>query len=302
MIDFNDIALFVQVARCGSFSEAGRRLGMPPNTVSRRIQELEDHLGSRLMQRSTRKLTLTDAGQELLERCAEAVDSLQQASQDLTAGRKVPSGLVRVTSTANFLDFYTAETAAAFLEQYPQVRLEFLLDDAMVDLVADRIDVAFRSGADTETGYIAHRMPVPPIALFASPAYVGKYGTPRTLAELTRHRCLTVPHPSSRALWRLQGPEGVEEQVDVGGPFSVGNTRALHQAAVAGLGIALLPSVITVADIARGALVPILPQYSRRNQSLCVVYPSHRQVSPAVKAFVASVMREFEQALALHGA
>jgi len=301
MIDFNDIALFVQVARCGSFSEAGRRLGMPPNTVSRRIQELEDHLGSRLMQRSTRKLTLTDAGQQLHDRCVEAVDSLQQASQDLTAGRKVPSGLVRVASTANFLDFYTPETAAAFLEQYPQVRLEFLLDDAIVDLIADRIDVAFRSGADNETGYIAQRMPVPPIALFASPDYVGKHGSPRTLAELTRHRCLTVPHQSSRALWRLHGPEGVEEQVEVGGPFAVGSARALHQAAVAGLGIALLPSVITADDIARGALVPILPQYSRSNQSLCVVYPSHRQVSPAVKVFVASVMQTFEQAFALHG-
>lgn len=301
MIDFNDIALFVQVARCGSFSEAGRRLGMPPNTVSRRIQELEEHLGSRLMQRSTRKLTLTDAGQQLHDRCAEAVDSLQQASQDLTAGRKVPSGLVRVASTANFLDFYTPETAAAFLEQYPQVRLEFLLDDAIVDLIADRIDVAFRSGADNETGYIAQRMPVPPIALFASPDYVGKHGSPRTLAELARHRCLTVPHQSSRALWRLHGPEGVEEQVEVGGPFAVGSARGLHQAAVAGLGIALLPSVITADDIARGALVPILPQYSRSNQSLCVVYPSHRQVSPAVKVFVASVMRTFEQAFALHG-
>ncbi|MGB3877123.1 MAG: LysR family transcriptional regulator [Shinella zoogloeoides] len=301
MFDFNDIALFVQVVRYGSFSEAGRRLGMPPNTVSRRIQGLEDQLGSRLMQRSTRKLTLTDAGQGFYDRCTEAVDSLQQASQDLTAGRKVPSGLVRVASTANFLDFYTPAAAAAFLEEYPQVRLEFLLDDAMVDLIADRIDVAFRGGADSETGYIAHRMPVPPIALFASPDYVGKHGIPRTLAELARHRCLTMPHPSSRALWRLQGSDGVEEQVEVAGPFAAGNTRALHQAALAGLGIALLPSVVTVADIARGALVPVLPQYSRGNQSLCVVYPSHRQVSPAVKAFVTSVMRKFEQAFALHG-
>jgi len=209
MIDFNDIALFVQAARCGSFSETGRRVGMPPNTVSRRIQELAEHLGSRLMQRSTRKLTLTDAGQEFHDRCAEAVDSLQQASQDMTAGQKVPSGLVRVASTANFLDFYTPETAAAFLEQYPQVRLEFLLDDAMVDLIADRIDVAFRGGADSETGYIAHRMPVPPFALFASPDYVGKHGSPRTLAELTRHRCLATPRPSGRAIWRLMGPEGV---------------------------------------------------------------------------------------------
>lgn len=301
MIDFNDVALFVQVVRCGSFSEAGRRLGMPPNTVSRRIQELEEQLGSRLMQRSTRKLTLTDAGQELHDRCAAAVDDLQQAGQDLTAGRKVPSGLVRVAATANFLDFYTPDLVAAFLDDYPQVRLEFLLDDAMVDLIADRIDVAFRGGADSETGYIAHRMRIATVALFTSPAYVAKYGAPRTLAELTHHRCLTMPHPAGHAVWRLQGPEGIEEQVEVSGPFAVGNTRALHQAAIAGLGIALLPSVIPAADIARGALVPVLPHYGRRNQSLCVVYPSHRQVSPAVKVFVASVLRKFEQEFATQG-
>lgn len=299
MVDFNDVALFVQVVRCGSFSEAGRRLGMPPNTVSRRIQELEEQLGARLMQRSTRKLTLTDAGREFHDRCAAAVDGLQQASQDLTAGRKVPSGLVRVAATANFLDFYTPELAAAFLDEYPQVRLEFLLDDAMVDLIADRIDVAFRGGGEDEAGYIAHRMKITPIGLFASPGYLDRHGTPQTLADLARHRCLTAPRQSgARTLWRLQGPGGAEDQVEVSGSFAASNTRALHQAAVTGLGVALLPSAITAADVAAGKLVCVLPQYCRNNQSLCVVYPSHRQVSPAVKAFVASVMQKFEKEFA----
>lgn len=294
MVDFNDIALFVQVVRCGSFSEAGRRLGMPPNTVSRRIQELEGQLGSRLMQRSTRKLTLTDAGREFHDRCAAAVDGLQQASQDLTAGRKVPSGLVRVAATANFLDFYTPDLVAAFLEDHPQVRLEFLLDDAMVDLIADRIDVAFRGRAEDGAGYIAHRIGIAPVGLFASPRYLDRYGAPATLAALAQHRCLTPPRQAGRSLWRLQGPEGGEEQVEVGGPFAASATGALRAAAVAGLGIALLPGGITSGDVAAGTLVPVLPAYSRPNQSFCVVYPSHRQVSPAVKAFVASVLRKFD--------
>ncbi len=297
MVDFNDVALFVQVVRCGSFSEAGRRLGMPPNTVSRRIQELEDQLGARLMQRSTRKLTLTDAGQEFHDRCATAVDGLEQASQDLTAGSRVPSGLVRVGATANFLDFYTPQLVAAFLKTYPQVRLEFLLDDAIADLIADRIDVAFRGGSGDGSGYVAHRMPITPIGLFASPDYLKRRGAPRTLAELASHDCLTAPRQSGHSVWRLQGPKGIEEQVEVSGTFAASTTRALHLAAVAGLGIALLPRAITAADIAAGRLVPVLPQYERRNQSMCVVYPSHRQVSPAVKAFVASVMRRFEEEL-----
>lgn len=302
MVDFNDIALFVQVVRCGSFSEAGRRLGMPPNTVSRRIQELEAELGSRLMQRSTRKLTLTDAGREFHDRCAAAVDGLQEASQDLTAGRKVPSGLVRVAATANFLDFYTPELAAAFLDEYPQVRLEFMLDDGIADLIADRIDVAFRGGAEEEAGYIAHRMPITPISLFASPGYLRRHGAPRTLADLAHHRCLTVPRSSGRALWRLQTPDGPDEQVEVSGSFAASNSRALCQAAVAGLGIALLPGAIAGTDVAAGRLAPVLPQYGRRNQSLSVVYPSHRQVSHAVKAFVAAVMRKFEAEFASYAA
>jgi DNA-binding transcriptional LysR family regulator len=294
MVDLNDIALFVQVVRCGSFSEAGRRLGMPPNTVSRRVQELEDRLGARLMQRSTRKLTLTDAGREFHDRCVAAIDDLQQASQALTAGSRVPSGLVRVAATANFLDFYTPQLAAAFLETYPQVRLEFLLDDAIVDLIADRIDVAFRGGNGDGAGYVAHRMPIAPIGLYASPDYLGRHGAPQTLAELAGHQCLAAPRPAGHAVWRLQGPDHSEEHVEVTGTFSASTTRALHLAAVASLGIALLPGAMTAADVAAGRLVPVLPQYKRRDQSMCVVYPSHRQVSPAVKAFVTSVMKRFE--------
>lgn len=295
MVDFNDIALFVQVVRSGSFSEAGRKLGMPSNTVSRRIQELEGQLGARLLQRTTRKLTLTDAGQEFHDRCAASIDGLQQASQDLTAGSKVPSGLVRVASTANFLDFYTPDLVSAFLDTYPQVRLEFLLDDAMADLIADRIDVAFRGGSAEGSGYIAHRMPIASIGLFASPDYLSRHGMPLTLTDLADHRCLTTPRPSGRSVWRLQGTGDAEEQVEVAGAFIANTTRALHLAAVAGLGIALLPGAITSADVAAGKLVPVLPQYKRRDQMMCVVYPSHRQVSPAVKAFVASVMQRFEE-------
>jgi DNA-binding transcriptional LysR family regulator len=203
-----------------------------------------------------------------------------------------------VASTANFLDFYTPQMVAAFLKTYPQVRFEFLLDDAMVDLIADRVDVAFRGGAADRSGYIAHKISVASIGLFASPDYLEQHGSPQTLAELADHRCLTVPRQSARAVWRLQGPDGVEEHVEVTGPFAASTTRALHLAALAGLGIALLPGAVVAADIAGGRLVPVLSDYKRHDQSMSVVYPSHRQVSPAVKAFVASVIRTFEDKMA----
>ncbi len=142
MLDLNDIGLFVQVVRFGSFAEAGRRLGIPANTVSRRIQELEEQLGARLMQRSTRKLKLTDAGHELYGNSAAAVDGLQQAGEDLIAGARIPRGLIRVAMPADFFDFYKMEWVAEFLASHPQVRIEFVLSDATVDLIEEGIDVA----------------------------------------------------------------------------------------------------------------------------------------------------------------
>src|SRR6202162_2524007 len=134
MLDLNDIGLFVQVFRFGIFAEAGRRLGIPANTVSRRIQELEEQLGARLMQRSTRKLKLTDAGHELYGNSAAAVDGLQQAGEDLIAGTRVPRGLIRVAMPADFFDFYRMEWVAEFLASNPQVRIELVYIEAPSEL------------------------------------------------------------------------------------------------------------------------------------------------------------------------
>lgn len=297
MADLNDIALFVQVVQCGSFSEAGRRLGIPPNTVSRRIQQLETQLGTRLMQRSTRKLTLTDAGSVFHNRCAAAVAGLEQASQDLAVGSQTPSGLVRVAAPANFFDFYEIEWIAAFLEAYPLVRLDFVLDDAPADLITQRIDVAFRGSPVRESTYVTRRLLVTTSGLFASPDYLAARGTPAKLNDLTQHDCVIWPHPSGQVTWRLQGPDGFEEEVDVTGRFIANTLQALRRATLAGLGIALLPG-ITISDIAENRLVPVLPQYKRPGTGMSLVYPSRRQLPMAVSAFVASVEKNLSTAFA----
>ena len=224
MLDLNDIAVFVQVVRHGSFAEAGRRLGLPPNTVSRRIQQLEAQLGTRLLQRSTRKLTLTGAGQAFHEQCAEAVDGLVEAGQALITGSQEPSGRVRVAATADFFDFFPMAWVADFLAAYPLVRVEFVLSDAKADLIAEQIDIAFRGGALADSGYVARQLLGPRTdGLVASPAYLAARGTPATLGELADHDCVTPAHPSGRTTWRLTGPGGKEEEVQVGGRFR-GNT------------------------------------------------------------------------------
>lgn len=300
MLDLNDIAMFVQVVRHGSFAEAARRLGLPPNTVSRRIQQLEAQLGTRLMQRSTRKLTLTSAGQAFHERCAGAVDGLVEAGQELVAGSQEPSGLVRVAATADFFDFFPMEWVADFLAAHPLVRIDFVLSDAKADLIAEQIDVAFRGGALPDSGYVARQLIGPRAdGLVASPAYIAARGMPATLQDLAHHDCVVTAHPSGRTTWRLTGPEGVEEEVPVAGRFSGNTAQALRKATLAGLGIALLPPGMGRLDIEASRLVPVLPQYQRTGHGLSVVYPSRRHLPLAVLAFIGMVMDKLKGAQAL---
>jgi DNA-binding transcriptional LysR family regulator len=298
MIDLNDIALFVQVVRSGSFAEAARRLGMPPNTVSRRVQQLEEQLDTRLLQRSTRKLTLTSAGQVFHDRCAGAVDGLTEAGQELLTGSQEPSGLVRVAATADFFDFFPMEWIADFLAKYPRVRLDFVLSDAKADLIADRIDVAIRGGPLQDSGYIGRELlRAGSHGMVASPAYIATRGAPSTLQDLVNHDCVSFGHPSGLTTWRLAGPDGVEEEAQVASRFNGNTAQALRKATVAGLGIALLPSAITRLDLQAGLLVPVLPQYQRRGYGLHVLYPSRRHLPLAVSAFIALVMEKLSSTL-----
>jgi len=292
MLDLNDIAMFVQVVRSGSFAEAARRLGMPPNTVSRRIQQLEAQLGTRLLQRSTRKLTLTSAGQDFHERCAGAVDGLFEAGQELTTGSGEPSGLVRVAAPADFFDFFQMEWVSEFLAAHPRVRLDFVLSDAKADLIAEQIDVAFRGGSLRDSGYVGRQILDPrSVGMVASPAYITARGLPHTLQDLLSHDCVIFAHPSGHATWRLDGPNG-EEEVQVTGRFSGNTAQALRKAAVAGLGIALLPPVMARLDVQAGVLVPVLPHYQPIGYGMNVLYPSRRHLPLAVSAFIGWVIEK----------
>lgn len=300
MLDLNDIAMFVQVVRHGSFAGAARRLGLPPNTVSRRIQQLEAQLGTRLMQRSTRRLTLTSAGRAFHERCAGAVDGLVEAGQALITGSQQPSGLVRVAATADFFDFFPMEWVAGFLAAHPLVRVDFVLSDARADLIAEQIDIAFRGGALPDSGYVGRKLlGARTDGMVASPAYIAARGAPATLQELAEHDCVTSPHPSGRTLWRLAGPGGAEEEVQVAGRFSGNTAQALRKAALAGLGIALLPPTMARLDLEAGRLVPVLPQYQRTGQGLSVLYPSRKHLPLAVSAFIGMVMEKLSAVEAL---
>lgn len=287
LLDLNDVAVFVQVVRSGSFAETARRLGMPPNTLSRRVQQLEARLGTRLLQRSTRKLSLTNAGQDFYDRCAGAVETLGDAGQALMSGNEVPSGLVRVAAPAEFFDFFPMECLAEFLAAHPLVRVDFVLSDARADLIADRIDIAIRGGVLEDSGLFARRVLAAGLdGLVASPAYLAARGAPATLQDLADHDCLVFAHPSGRATWRLSGVDGADAETQVTGRFSGNTAQALRKAALAGLGIALLPSMVTRRELSAGMLVPVLPQFHRKGHGVHLVYSSRRHLPSAVAAFI----------------
>jgi DNA-binding transcriptional LysR family regulator len=285
MLDLNDLAMFVQVVRAGSFSEAARRLGMPPNTLSRRIDQLEGQLGTRLLHRSTRKLAPSTEGQALFERYAPALDQILEIGR-LHADEQPPSGSVRITAMAGLFEFFRMEWLAEFYARYPDISIDFLLDDTPTDLITERIDLALRMGIETRSGLKVRRLAPSAMILAASPAYLKRRAAPRTLRELAEHDCLTISNRQGRSTWRLQGARGSQE-VSINSRFAVNDMRVLAQACIAGLGIALLPQLMAEPGIAQGKLVRVLPTYRRASTGLGLqlVYTSRPPVPPAVAVF-----------------
>ena len=285
MLDLNDIALFVHVVRAGSFAAAARRLGMPSNTMSRRIQGLEQQLGVRVFQRTTRRLTLTGAGETLYKRSAEQIGALLDVAREVGEESQEPSGKIRVAAPADFFRWFQVAWMADFLAQHPKIRLEFFLGDEEVNLIDKGIDVAFRAGTASDSTLVEQLIGMVKFSLIASPDYITGQGTPRTLADLSTHQCILAPTASGRAVWTLAGPLG-EESVEVSGRFQANTMHVVLEAALTGLGIALLPTSVTSPFVGTGEAVEVLPAYSTDIFGFYVVYPSRLQLPRAVRTLI----------------
>ena len=298
MLDLNDLAMFIQVVRAGSFSEAARRLGMPSNTLSRRIDGLESQLGKRLLHRSTRKLAPSAEGQTLFERYAPALDQIFELERHHSGDESTPSGSVRIAALAGLFEILHLEWLVEFYARYPRISVDFLLDDAPTDLIAERIDLALRMGIETSSGFRVRRLAPSSMILVASPAYLERNPAPRTLRDLAQHDCLTISNRQGRYTWGLQGPRGTQE-VAITSRFSVNDMRVLAQACIAGLGIALLPQLMAEPVMAEGKLVRVLPAYKRSSTGvgLQLVYTSRPPIPPAVTVFADFLLEKLGEAM-----
>ncbi len=287
MLVLNDLLLFAQVVEAGSFANAGRRLSKPPNSISRRIQELEAALGLQLLRRSTRKLVLTPAGTRLYEETASRLADVLQAARGLTDEQEVPRGTLRIAAPTDFLDGFPGEWIREFFGSYPGVRLEALLDDQRVDLLEHNIDLAFRGGASTEPQLVSELIGNTKRILVASPEYLAARGEPSTIAELTDHDCVALLGKHAERSWRLAGPNG--EEVQIPGRFSASTIRSLLLAAISGLGIAMLPAAITRPAIADGRLREVLPGIASHPFGVYFVYRAGTRLPKVAIAFQAFV-------------
>ncbi|MFP2958911.1 LysR substrate-binding domain-containing protein [Myxococcus sp. 1LA] len=282
-MDLNELLIFARVVQAGSFTAAAKGLRMPKSTVSRKVSELETRVGAQLLQRTTRKLRLTEVGRTYYEHCARIVSEAEQAEQAVTRMQAAPHGLLRVTTPLTFS--FIGPLISRFLQAYPEVQLELVCSDRNVDLMAEGFDVAVRAGRLADSSLMARRLGSVERVVIASPSYLKARGTPKTPKDLEKHDCLLFGTGLESNVWTLMsGNRSVD--IKVSARLVVNEPDMVFAVARAGAGIALLPNLHFSSELTAGRLQRILPDWHSTETPVHAVYPSTRHHSPKVMAFV----------------
>ena len=285
--------VFAEVAQLGSFTAAGDKLDMSRPMVTRYVDELEQWLGVRLLQRSTRKVTLTDAGLACLARCQQMLELAAEVRADASQRDGQMRGLLRVTASTSFGQAVLAEAIAEFSERHPQLRVDLQLGDRTVNLIEERIDLAIRITNEPDPGLVGRRLCGCRSLVVASPAYLARHGVPSHPLELEQHRCLSYSN-FGRSEWRFQ--QGAEEalRVRVSGRISANEASALLSAAQAGAGVSLQPSYLAAPFVRRGELVALLPGWEPEVLGIHALYPSRRLLPLALRGLLDFLAERFD--------
>jgi DNA-binding transcriptional LysR family regulator len=287
-VDLNEIMVFTRVVQAGSFTQAAKLLGMPKSTVSRKVSDLEDRLDTRLLQRTTRKLSLTDAGRTYFDYAARIVAEIEDAERAVGSLQETPRGLLRVTAGLN--NTYLGDIVADYLKRYPEVRLELLCTGRAVDLVEERFDVGIRAGALADSSLVARNLGTATWFLVATPAYLKKRGRPRAPDDLTKHDVALFGAGTTIVNLTLRSDDETAE-VAVPARLLVSDMDILYSVATGGVGIALLPGFRVIEDLRAHRLERVLREWSAPSTPVHIVYPTSRHLSPKVKSFVEHVQK-----------
>ena len=284
-IDLNDVLVFARVYEAGSFTVAARALGAPKSTISRKVAALEERLGARLVERTTRKFRPTEAGTLLYERAQRIALALDEAEAAVAELHDRPKGTLRLTAPVDFGSAWLPAMLADFVRQYPEVRVDVELSNRFVDLLAEGFDVAIRAGQLDDSSLIARRLGKNRLRLYAAPSYLQARPAPQQPEDLAAHQLVLFRAPRFHATWQLS--RGVEVRtMETVSRISVHDFKLLRGLLVAGSGIGVLPDVTGGAEVRAGRLQLVLPEWSLGEGTMSAVYPSSRHLSASVRAFL----------------
>lgn len=283
MAYFHDFEIFARVVATGSMSAAGRELGFSPALISKRMKRLEERLGVRLMQRTTRQIALTEVGHGFYERILSILESVEEAESYATRRSETVRGTLKVSAPTTFGRMHIAPYLPQLLAKNPDITITLDLSDDFVDLVADGIDIAIRIAELKDSSHVAKKLAANTRILCASPDYLKKHGEPKSIADLANHQCLAT---ASQDIWHMVGPDG-PVTIRPEGSIKTNSSEVVREAALSGLGIANRSTWDVGAELANGELKIILPQYrGSRNVGVYAIYPSRQYLPTKVRVFL----------------
>jgi DNA-binding transcriptional LysR family regulator len=284
--DLVSMAMFARVVEAASFTAAADALGVSKSAVSKRVAALEERLGARLLHRTTRRLSLTPDGARLHERCLHMLRAVDDAAELVQADGDEPRGVLRVNCSSTLAEHHLGGAVTAFVARHPKVQVDLSTDNALIDLISERIDVAVRMATRLDSSsLVARRIATSHKLACASPGYLAARGTPRVPDDLRGHACLHFSALRPEVEWRFEGGERATV-VPVTGPLQSDNVEALRRAAVAGAGIVLLPTFVVAGDLEAGRLVTVLDDHPVAALGVFVLYARGKFVPTKVRAFV----------------
>jgi DNA-binding transcriptional LysR family regulator len=290
---FLALTSFARVVEAGSFARAAERLGVSVSSVSRQVSLLEAHLDTRLLNRTTRRLSLTESGRAFHERCVQLLADLEEAEESATAGNVRPRGTLRLTCSVTFGARHLAPAIADFVTRFPAMRFDVELSDRAVDLVDEGIDLAVRIGSIGSQSVVSRKIGQTRLVCCAAPSYLARHGEPRAPEDLAVHACLTYEYAPQRGIWMFRDRADRERSVRVAGPVHANSGRFLEALATEGAGIVYEPDFIVGPDVRAGRLTPILTAFCPPAANIHVAYPSRRNLSAKVRAFTEFLIERF---------
>jgi DNA-binding transcriptional LysR family regulator len=288
------IQVFAQVVESGSFAKAADRLGLSTSATSRHVAELEAHLQTRLLNRTTRRVSLTESGRAFYERAVQLLADLEEAEQEAARAAVVPRGTIRLTSAVNFGVRHLAPAIAEFLARHAEVRFDVSLSDRVIDLIEEGFDLAVRVGTPGSENVVARKLGETRLVPCASPQYLSAHPAPKKPEDLSTHNCFTYEYVTPRNVWRFRDANGAERAVRIAGTLHSNNGDLLAEVAARGCGIVFEPAFIVGPEVRAGRLVPLLQEFAPLPVPIYAVYPSRKHLSAKVRTFVEFLVARFE--------